>query len=326
MDILVYGAGVIGSVYAARLQAAGHNVSLLARGQRAVALRTHGIQLENMLTGRRTTTQVSVVEHLAPTDTYDVVLVTVRFDQLPSVLPILAANRQVPTLLFLVNNPAGMQQFEQLDVQRVVPGSPAVGGRREGDVVHYMTLRSVPTMLGEADGRVTPRLRELAAVFKQAGFPVKLSPDMQTWWKTHALMDMGILIVAVIMMGGSARLARSRRHVVLLVQAIREGLLALRALGTPLTPFYLTALFLWSPSFLTISFFQFLLRTRLSVLGIDAHLGDDMEEIRQVAREIMAQLRSSPLATPTLNRLMEVLEQTNHEHRTVSTSTEKHLS
>ena len=229
MDILVYGAGVIGSVYAARLQEAGQNVSLLARGQRAVSLRAHGIQLENASTGRRTTTQVSVVEDLAPTDKYDVVLVTVRLDQLHSVLPILAANRQVPTLLFLLNNPAGMRQFEQLDPQRVVPGFPALGGVREGDVVHYITLRQVPTMLGEADGRVTPRLRQLAAVFKQAGFTVHLNPDMQMWLRTHAIMDMGI-IAAVMMTGGSAQLARSRRNVVMLVQAIREGLLSLRAL------------------------------------------------------------------------------------------------
>lgn len=311
MDILVYGAGVIGSVYAARLKAAGQNVSLLARGQRAVSLRTHGIQLEDASTGRRTTTQVSVVEHLAPTDRYDLVLVTVRLDQLHSVLPILAANHQVPTLLFLLNNPAGMQQFEQLDAQRIVPGFPAVGGVRKGDIVHYITLRQVPTMLGEANGHVTPRLRQLSAIFKQAGFTVDLSSDMQSWLKTHAIMDMGI-ISAVMITGGSAQLARSRHNVVMLVQAIREGLLALRALGTRLTPFYLTVLFLWLPSFLTVILIQSLLRTRLSVLGIDAHLGDDIEEIRQMTREIMAQLRSSPLTTPTLNRLMEALEQTTH--------------
>lgn len=312
MDILVYGAGVIGSVYAARLQEAGQNVSLLARGQRAVSLRTHGIQLEDASTGQKTTTRVSVVEHLTPTDRYDLVLVTVRLDQLHSILPILDANRQVPTLLFLLNNPAGMRQFEQLDPQRVVPGFPAVGGTREGDVVHYITLRQVPTMLGEADGRVTPRLRQLAAVFKQAGFTVALNSDMQMWLKTHAIMDMG-MIAAVMMMGGkSAQLARSRRNVVMLVQAIREGLLALRALGTPLTPFYLTLLFLWLPRWLTVILLQSLLRTRLSALGIDAHLGDDIEEIRQMAREIMTQLRSSPRATPTLNRLMVALEQPTH--------------
>ena len=91
MNILVYGAGVIGSVYAARLQEAGYNVSLLARGERAVSLRAQGIVLENAATGQRTTTQVSLVDHLAPTDSYDVVIVTVRLDQLTSVLPTLAA-------------------------------------------------------------------------------------------------------------------------------------------------------------------------------------------------------------------------------------------
>lgn len=307
MDILVYGAGVIGSVYGARLQEAGHNVTLLARGQRVASLRTHGIQLEDALTGRRTTTPVAVVEHLAPDDRYDVVLVTVRLDQLHTILPTLAANRQVPTLLFMLNNPAW--QFEQLDPQRVVPGFPAVGGVREGDVVRYITFRQLPTMLGEIDGRVTPRLRQFAAVFKQAGFSVELSTDMQMWLKTHAILDMGI-ISAVLMAGKkSALLARSRRHVVMLVQGVREGLLALRALGTPLTPLSVSLLFLWLPRWLVVIFFQALLRTRVSVLGIDSHLDDDVEEIRQMAREIMAQLRSSPLTTPTLNRLIVALDQ-----------------
>ena len=154
MDILVYGAGVIGSVYAARLQEAGHNVSLLARGQRAVSLRTHGIQLEDAFTGRKTTTQVAVVEQLAPTDRYDVVLVTVRLDQLSSVLPILAANRQVPTLLFLLNNPAGMRQFEELDraARRSWFSSRWWRPQRRCRALLH-ALRQVPTMLGEADGR-----------------------------------------------------------------------------------------------------------------------------------------------------------------------------
>jgi hypothetical protein len=81
-----------------------------------------------------------------------------------------------------------------------------------------------------------------------------------------------------------------------------------KALGTPLTPFYLTLLFLWFPRWLPVILLQSLRRTRLSVLGIDAHLGDGIEE----ARQIMAHLRSSPLATPTFNRLMATLEQAAH--------------
>lgn len=312
MNILVYGAGIIGSVYAVRLQEAGHRVSLLARGQRALSLRTHGIQLENAVNGRKTTTQVSIVEQLAPTDSYDLVLGTVRLNQLHAVVPILAANSQVPTLLFLISNPAGMQQFALLDPQRIVLGFPAIGGVRKEDVVHYITLGQMPTMLGEVDGRVMPCLRQLAAIFKQAGFTTRLSSDMQTWFQTHAIMDISIISAAIMAGKKSALLARSRHNVVLLVQAIREGLLALRALGTPLMPFSLTLLFLWLPRWFTVTLMQVLLRSRISGLGIDPHLGDDIEEYNRMAQEIMGRLRTSPRATPTLNRLLMFLEQPTH--------------
>jgi 2-dehydropantoate 2-reductase len=39
MKLLVYGAGFCGSLFSAHLHEAGHNVSLLARGERLAALR-----------------------------------------------------------------------------------------------------------------------------------------------------------------------------------------------------------------------------------------------------------------------------------------------
>ena len=64
MKILFYGAGVIGSLYAARLHTAGCDVSILARGQRLADLREYGIVLEQAVTGKRTTAHVNVVEQL----------------------------------------------------------------------------------------------------------------------------------------------------------------------------------------------------------------------------------------------------------------------
>ena len=52
--ILVYGAGVLGSLYAARLWQAGRSVSFLARGQRLADLRMRGIVLEDRVTGEGT--------------------------------------------------------------------------------------------------------------------------------------------------------------------------------------------------------------------------------------------------------------------------------
>lgn len=66
MKILIYGAGVLGSLCVARLQSAGQEVWLLARGQRLEDLRQHGLVLENMVTDERSEMKVNVLETLGP--------------------------------------------------------------------------------------------------------------------------------------------------------------------------------------------------------------------------------------------------------------------
>ena len=55
MSILIYGAGNIGSIYAGLLADAGHDVSILARGERLDRIRDHGVELEDFVTGEHTT-------------------------------------------------------------------------------------------------------------------------------------------------------------------------------------------------------------------------------------------------------------------------------
>ena len=308
MNILVYGAGVIGSIYAARLQAAGYTVSLLARGERAVSLRVQGIVLENASTGHRTTTQVSLIDHLAPTDSYDVVIVTVRLNQLTSILPLLAANHQIPTFLFLLNNPDGMQRLEMLDPDRVLLGFPSIGGSRQGEVIRYTHHPAlVQTMLGREDGRVTPRLRQLAAAFKKAGFSVALNSDMQGWLKTHAVIDACMWATVVMTQGVGVKLRRTRKHVVMLVQSVREGLRALQVQGIPIRPLSMKVLFLWMPSFLAVLCLQYVLQSSMT-LALDPNVQGGLDEVSQTARDILAQLQKSPLTTPTLSHLLTFLE------------------
>jgi 2-dehydropantoate 2-reductase len=71
VKILVYGAGVIGTVYAARLQEGGHRVTVVARDGRLADVRRCGLMPENMASGSRSTTQVETSEHLDPKDHYD---------------------------------------------------------------------------------------------------------------------------------------------------------------------------------------------------------------------------------------------------------------
>jgi 2-dehydropantoate 2-reductase len=50
VNILVFGAGVIGTVYASKLRQAGNSVTVLARGARLDDIRRHGPILENVVT------------------------------------------------------------------------------------------------------------------------------------------------------------------------------------------------------------------------------------------------------------------------------------
>ena len=130
MKILIVGAGVIGSFNAARLTDAGQDVTLLARGRRLADLREHAVVLEDFRNGRRTTTRVPLADRLGPEDAYDLAIVIMRRNQIRSVLPMLAQNPRIPSVLFLGNNAAGPQDLiEALGRERVLVGLGNAGDR-----------------------------------------------------------------------------------------------------------------------------------------------------------------------------------------------------
>jgi 2-dehydropantoate 2-reductase len=88
MKLLVYGAGVTGSLFAARLHEAGLDVSLLARGERLTVLREHGVLLAKGDSPVTRQVPVPVVER--PAGPYDLTAVFVRTHQMDAVLESLA--------------------------------------------------------------------------------------------------------------------------------------------------------------------------------------------------------------------------------------------
>ena len=183
MKILVCGTGPLGSLFAARLHQGGHDVTLLARGQRLADLREHGIVLHNVQTDEWTTDHVATIEQLAPDDPYDLALVIMRKNQALALLPVLAANPHIPNVLFLMNNAAGPDALAQaLGRERVLIGFPSSAGYRDGHVMHVLTgqpgdEREVP--IGEIDGRDTDRIRQIAAALGPC--PASRSRSGPTW-------------------------------------------------------------------------------------------------------------------------------------------------
>ncbi len=309
MKILVYGAGVLGSVYAARLQVAGNDVTLVARGQRLADIRQYGVVLEDYATGTRTTTPVNVIDKLSLEEPYDLGLVIVRKNQLDPVLEKLAAAPRIPDILFLSNNAAGPgEMIRRVGRERVLLGFPGGGGMRDGHVIRYMLSDRArqPTTIGELEGQVSKRLLRIAAVFESAGLPVAFSENMDAWLKTHAAL-ISPMANAIYAAGcDRIRLAHTRDAVVLLVRAVREGLGVLQAMGVPLTPGRYRIL-LWLPEPLLVWYLQRSVTSELFELGAVRHAVAARDEMEHIAGEFRFLGRVVGASTPSIDYLYSFL-------------------
>ena len=313
MKILVYGAGPLGSVFAARLHEGGHDVSILARRQRLADLRTHGIVLHDTSTDQQTLNRVNVVEALAPEDAYDLVLVVMRKNNALDILPILAANHHTPNVLFLTNNAAGPGELvEALGRERVLIGFPGAAGYREGHVVYCLTGTDdepFPVPFGEVNGRVTNRTLEVASILTSApGFEAEIRSDMDAWLKCHVALLMPSLAPALYMCGtDNYRMARTRDAVVLSFRAIREGFRVLRALDVPITPARYRVLE-WIPEPLAVQVLQRMLSDERMEVAMVGHANAARDEMKHLADEFLVLVRQSGVPTPAIDRLYPHLD------------------
>src|SRR6202167_6418732 len=103
MKVLVVGAGVIGTVYGAHLAAAGSTVWVLSHGRRTDEVAVGGLCARDVLGGERADAKAAVVPDAS--GMYDIVLVTVRRDQLASACAGLALLGGEAAIVFLGKKP-----------------------------------------------------------------------------------------------------------------------------------------------------------------------------------------------------------------------------
>ncbi|QUX27741.1 ketopantoate reductase family protein [Nocardiopsis akebiae] len=233
MKLLVYGAGVCGSLFAARMHEAGHDVSLLARGERLTALRRHGVRLAEEDAPAVERVPVPVVEH--PDGGYDLIAVFVRTHQADAALGSLAGVRG--DVLSQFNWAAGPEALgAAIGRERLLLGFPPFGGTMDGDVVRYRgsgpVIRRVAMPVGEPDGRTTPRLERIVETFRAAGINAKAEPRMDAWLRTHAAFEVP-LGQAVHAAGGPVALAEDPDAVRGMLHLMRRNLAALETPPVP---------------------------------------------------------------------------------------------
>lgn len=311
--ILMYGAGPLGSLFAARLHEGGNDVSLLARGKRLSDLREHGIVLRDFFTKQETVTHVNIVESLEPGDAYDLVLVIMRKNHALEILPVLAENQHTSNVLFLMNNAAGPDALvDALGKERVLAGFPNSAGYFEGHKIHCIAGQvddKAGVLFGEVDGSITERTKWVASVFEtMPGYEGEIRTDMDAWHKTHVALLFPSLGPALYAAGtDNFRFSRTRDLLVLAIRAIHEGFQVLHALDVPIVPKRMK-IFERIPEPLLVLFLKRFITHPAMKIALVGHANAARSEVHHLADEFLALARSTSVPTPAIDRLYPYLD------------------
>lgn len=188
MKILIYGAGVIGCLYAVLFSKAGYDTTVYARGSRLESFQINGLLYE--LKGKIEKANVRIVGTLEKDDIYDFVFVTVKEHQIHTALKELSSNKS-PNIVTMVNTLEPYSEWEKLCGKgRLIPAFPGAGGSIEKGILKAaLTLRIIqPTTFAEINGSKSKRVSELIAIFRKSKIPFQNVKDMHCWQLCHLAM------------------------------------------------------------------------------------------------------------------------------------------
>lgn len=185
MRILIYGAGVIGSLYAVLLKEAGYKITFYVRGHRLEALQNQGLLYKKNNIIKKV--DIKVIDHLQDNDIYDFIFLTVRENQLYQALKELKSNKS-KTIITMVNSIDNYKKWESVVGKgRILPAFPGAGGTITNDILDAaLTPRLIqPTTFSEISGKKTKRTEQLSQIFKHAHIPFQQVNDMHIWQLCH---------------------------------------------------------------------------------------------------------------------------------------------
>ena len=301
--ILVVGAGVLGTVYAAKLSLAGHDVTIIEKSPvRKGQLEEQGLAIRLLDGSKPETVRVPIIDDLDAAADFDLAIVIARKIHLTGILDMLTPT-SIPDVLIMMSNAEGPAEIVEALGERAVLGFPGAGGRVVDGVVEYQISPAfmAPTMLGEIDGTTTERVKVLSAIFEGASFHPKITPAIDSWLKSHEAF-VASLGNATIIAGSGAKVAADKELLTLNILAIREVYAAMAAAGLSVEPSWFS---LWRRLPLPViraTYSRFIGSAAWDVLGTD-QLHSMRNEIEVVTEELLAFARAQGMDAPSLAEL-----------------------
>ena len=238
MRVAVIGAGGVGGYFGGRLAAAGTDVTFVARGAHAAAIRADGLRIESA--SGDVVVQAKVVEYPAQIGPVDVVIVAVKLWDTESVARMLPPLLGPDTAVISLQN--GVSKDDVL--RRAVGAEHVVGGlcyiaaviERPGVIRHTGAMQRI--VIGEYDGRNSSRVDAFANACRDAGIDIAISDDIERaiWEKFVFLVGLSGATSVIRQPVGPIRADQRARA--LLAALFQETVDVGRARGVHLDPKY----------------------------------------------------------------------------------------
>lgn len=232
--LLIFGAGVIGSVYALRFAESGLDVTMLARGKRLETLKRDEFRYNHNGTIREAS--IKVIDKLEDNDIYDFIFVPVRYDQAESALTAIKNNKSKN--IVTLTNTMGYDQWIEIVGDRLIPGFPGAGGDIKDGVLYaqFGSEKHQGTIFGEINGQISERVKELAQILEIADLNYIIQEDIQSFHVSHVAT--AIVIKHFYTNGGMMDIetARSENTLRKIAIELKRNISLVEKSGTPVIP------------------------------------------------------------------------------------------
>ena len=199
------GAGAIGGYMAVRIAAAGHEVSVVARGPHLAAIKAHGLKL---IEGDQETISADLIatDKLNELSSQDLILMALKAHQIESIVADLTSVMGAETIMVTLQNGIPWWYFQNFSgpyagrhVRSVDPGGKLFDGIDpdcligciaypattivEPGVIRHIEGNRFP--VGELGGQESERVRRVSTLLEESGFKSRILDDIRSeiWLK-----------------------------------------------------------------------------------------------------------------------------------------------
>ncbi|MDD3493308.1 MAG: 2-dehydropantoate 2-reductase [Candidatus Thermoplasmatota archaeon] len=229
MNVIVYGAGALGSFFGGLLSTQ-HQVTLVGRPAHVQAVKREGLRISG---------ETSLVAHPAAVTSLseapdavhsDLVLLTVKAFHTRQAVEDVAAHTSAP-LLSLQNGLGNEEAIAEGAGEGRALGGVTTHGVLFVEPGHVRHTGSGDTIVGELDGSLSPRVRRIADGFSAAGIPTLVSSDIRRDLWRKALVNAAINPLSAVLRCKNGYLLENPHARRVMEDVCEEGSAVARAAG-----------------------------------------------------------------------------------------------